>query len=369
MQNKRIFWLDIARVIAILLVTFNHAIGDIFTNPIKIYPYMDHMSITEGLFSAFVFIASRVGVPIFLMITGAIMLNHDYEEKGRIRHLYRHNILQLFIATQIILFLYFVILLMFGHEGKDIFLRGPAYIIIRGIINQMFLNKLSFGNMWYMPMILCVYMMIPIVSITLKRISSKYFLIPMSVILIITCVLQDINKIFNAFGSNIILESSIHCDYIFSYYLIFAIEGYYIMNGAMSKIGKKWLITIVTATFFISSIFQYSLYYANADLRENYNFLPLFIITPCCFELIHRIKCTNELIQKVITYFSRTAFALFIVHVPIFAAIGKIMHFSAGHHAIVGFIFMEIVGIALSYIVIYVLMKIKWISHYVFLVK
>lgn len=191
----------------------------------------------------------------------------------------------------------------------------------------------------------------------------------MSVILIITCVLPDINKIFNAFGSNIILESSIHCDYIFSYFLIFAIEGYYIMNGAMSKISKKCLITIIAVTFLMSSIFEFWLYYANVDLRENYNFLPLFIITPCCFELIHRIKCTNELIQKVITYFSRTAFALFIVHVPIFAAIGKIMHFSAGHHAIVGFVFMEVVGIALSYTAIYLLMKVKWISHYVFLIK
>lgn len=369
MQNKRIFWLDVARVIAILLVTFNHAIGDIFTNPIKDYPYMNHMSIAEGLFSAFVFIASRVGVPIFLMITGAIMLNRDYEEKGRIRHLYRHNILQLFIATQIILFLYFVILLIFGHEGKDILLRGPVYIIIRGIMNQLFLNKLSFGNMWYMSLILCIYMVIPIVSITLRRISSKYFLIPMAIILIITCVLPDIDKIFNAFGSNFRLKSSIHCDYIFSYFFIFLIEGYYIMNGAMRKIKKKWLIMIGVITFMTSSIFQYSLYYANIDLRENYNFLPLFIITPCCFELIRRINCSDELINKVMACLSRTAFALFTVHVPVFAVIEKTMHFTPGHHAFVGFVFMEIVGIAVSYSVIFVLMKVKWISHYVFLIK
>ena len=48
-----------------------------------------------GLFlsfvKAFLYVFSRLGVPLFLMITGALLLDRKYEEKNQLRRFITHN--------------------------------------------------------------------------------------------------------------------------------------------------------------------------------------------------------------------------------------------------------------------------------------
>ncbi len=71
-------WLDCARTIAIVLVTFNHAVNRGFSSqPYEEYLLRTHM-IT--MIHAILNVMSRMGVPLFLMITGALLLKRDYTD-------------------------------------------------------------------------------------------------------------------------------------------------------------------------------------------------------------------------------------------------------------------------------------------------
>ncbi len=90
-EKHRIFWLDLARFIAIVSITCNHALSrSFFTHDGTRLEYTQ-MSIIGSFFKAFLYVFSRIGVPIFLMISGALLLKRDYENKETIHHFYVHN--------------------------------------------------------------------------------------------------------------------------------------------------------------------------------------------------------------------------------------------------------------------------------------
>lgn len=76
MERKRIAWLDLARTFATVAVVICHAVET------------DYYFICTGSLSAtsfhwyyenILFTVGRLGVPVFLMITGALMLGREYD--------------------------------------------------------------------------------------------------------------------------------------------------------------------------------------------------------------------------------------------------------------------------------------------------
>ena len=85
MQKKnRIMWLDIARAIAIISITFNHAVNrsfNIYTGQFSEYLQIPaYLTIVKAVLYAF----SRIGVPLFLMISGTLLLPRDFAGGGYI---------------------------------------------------------------------------------------------------------------------------------------------------------------------------------------------------------------------------------------------------------------------------------------------
>lgn len=73
-SKNRIFYLDILRVIACLSVIMIHSSAEYVTNDIGSFNFW-----IGNLFDSL----TRIGVPIFVMISGALMLdkNYQYETK------------------------------------------------------------------------------------------------------------------------------------------------------------------------------------------------------------------------------------------------------------------------------------------------
>ncbi|MBR6459030.1 MAG: acyltransferase family protein [Actinomycetaceae bacterium] len=164
----------IARSIAIISITLNHAVNRSFSvyhgqhNEFVELPLW--VSVTEATVATF----SRLGVPLFLMITGALMLHRDYESKGRISRFLKYNWLQLLITTEIwltIMFWYIQLL-----PKSVLRTDGIGECLKDFFCTLLFIDPVTMGNMWYMSMILCVYLMIPILAIGLKRIDVRFLL-------------------------------------------------------------------------------------------------------------------------------------------------------------------------------------------------
>lgn len=88
------------------------------------------------------------------MLTGALVLNRTFTDNDSIKKYYKENVGGILITTE------FWYLIMFLYLSWD---SGQSLDGI--LLNALFVNQRSFGSMWYMPMILCVYIILPFFSV------------------------------------------------------------------------------------------------------------------------------------------------------------------------------------------------------------
>lgn len=95
-NNIRIQSFDIARSFAIICVVLCHSIEFAYSNV-----YYLNLSENSQIFRIIFFTISRLGVPIFLFLTGALILKKQIESDDDILKFYKNNLLPLFIAIEI----------------------------------------------------------------------------------------------------------------------------------------------------------------------------------------------------------------------------------------------------------------------------
>lgn len=106
MQEKtltggRSYYLDIARAIAIISISLNHAVNRTYDNYFGQMEEFLESSYLSSLLKSVVTVFSHLGVPLFLMISGALLLHKRMETADDVKRFYRHNLLELFITAEI----------------------------------------------------------------------------------------------------------------------------------------------------------------------------------------------------------------------------------------------------------------------------
>ena len=102
MPNRN-YTLDVIRTISILFVVANHAIEFLFpfynkTNGVELFC---EMTLTNQVFQFVVFTMGRLGVPLFFMLTGYLLVTRDYNTKDKILKFYKKNFLGLVLVWYI----------------------------------------------------------------------------------------------------------------------------------------------------------------------------------------------------------------------------------------------------------------------------
>ena len=224
-NGKRIVWLDIARCFAILSISSNHAINRAFRSVGSSYDAYVSLPHIDSILRAVIFVFSRLGAPIFLMISGALLLEKKMDNSEDFRKFYKHNLLSILITSEIWYFLMFWYRTLLG--SNDILKSGGVLLAIKRCIETMlFINQETMGNMWYIPMILCVYLIIPVLNIALHKVDSKLFVIPMVIVILSSMVFPNINQVNEITGGEILIDFNLRSANIFSMYLIYVLLGY-----------------------------------------------------------------------------------------------------------------------------------------------
>ena len=206
----RIFYLDFIRALAITFVLLAHITRAFFQNASNLkYKFLCAPFIDFGV----------LGVPLFLMISGALLLNKEYRLGNFIKRRY---------IRVIIPFLFWNIILIFSKikfAGKKITLS----IIIH----------YHFYNLWFVWMILGVYLFIPIINSFIKEYKIKgaeYFIL----IWLVVMLLNTLGK-YPLFR----IELSYFAGYI-GYFVL----GYYLSNKKF-KLSNSYIIYISLIIFLI----------------------------------------------------------------------------------------------------------------------
>lgn len=146
MKKKRILFIDHIRALAILMVIMCHVID---VNCLFWLGYQE-MSGARQIILYTLLIFGRCGVPLFLMITGYLLLDRDYSD-GKWKSFYLHKWLHLFLLTEI----WFII-----YEGFSVFVQGNPFVGKNLVLRLLFVKEPTLSHAWYLPVILGLYLLL-----------------------------------------------------------------------------------------------------------------------------------------------------------------------------------------------------------------
>lgn len=215
MKNERILWLDVARGSAIICVVLCHATENIYQLNLE---FISQISAQSKIFALLAFTCGRLGVPLFLLISGYLLLDRHYGNEGSCLF-WKKNLLGLLTTTEIWIVIYNVFLCWFNNEKFD----------IASLIKEMlFLKYVNVGHIWYVSMIIGMYIFLPLIADALQEINVKRLKIP----LIISCIYLFF------IPTNNVLDLS----YSGGIYGIYLLSGYLIKKNTLKQISTRKLI-------------------------------------------------------------------------------------------------------------------------------
>lgn len=287
-QTKRILWIDLVKTIAIIFVLVVHSTEMVY--PFTLEGVGREPLVVRVVLFAF-FTAGRLGVPLFLFSTGYLLLDREWDYMTAI-NFWKKNFVGLLLTTEVWIILYNLYLS---------FYNGSQISFIEIIKNMLFMTNPPLGHWWYMPCILGIYLFIPILGVTLRKLELKLLIIP---------------------GGGIILQmlpgnigENLNLNFMGGYYGLIVVTGYLCKKGILKSVKSTFLIICTVVCFLLTVIFQIILYKIGYIYNVWYNFLPLIVAALCLFELLSRIRiCSNK---RSITYLSKNSFGIYLLHYPI----------------------------------------------------
>lgn len=294
-SSKHIYYFDYLRIFAISAVMLLHInaqnfrTADVFSSEWMLFNIGD--SIT------------RWGVPVFVMISGALFLRGDKS----ILRIYKKNILRLIIAFFVWAF-FFASVVFFQNEET-----------LRDLITSTFSG---YYHMWFIYMIIGLYIIVPILRLVVKDFDvTKYFLILVFVftfllpqILTIWGVIDESNSVF---VSGIIMKLRL---YLPMGYIGYFVLGYYLNTIHISKrmeiiiyiLGILGFVITITGTAMISYLNAEAFDKFYNDLTCNVLFEAMAVFT---FAKKHLNKAPNKkLNRRLLIELSAYSFGAYLVH-------------------------------------------------------
>lgn len=363
----RQLYLDVARVLAIISISLNHAVNRTYNNFSNQMQEFLEISLGSTILKTVVTAFSQLGVPLFLMISGALLLNKRIENGQDVKRFYKHNLLSLFITTEIWYFLmYWCILLL--DPSKHIFeAEGFVGVILRLISTMLFFNQTAFGSMWYMPMILCLYVTIPFAVIVKDKVPGRYLCLPLLLVFFRAMLLPAANAALS-FQGHPELSSIIQVSNLCSMYYLYVFAGYWVSREKLSKLHNWVVLTVAGALFVACCVFQFYAYQQPDNYLVSYSSPLILLCATFVFEAVRRYSYVLNRLKSKITALSKMCFGIYFIHIIIMSLLIWYMSF-AGWHRSVKLLFLEAVSVIGSIVIIAFLSKIKVCRKYLFDMK
>lgn len=299
---------------------------------------------------------SRLGVPLFLFLSGALLLKKDFKDSAVIKHFYKHNLLGLVITIEIWYVCYYLL---------DVFIFRKIILLKDFLPILFFLKKHPLDHAWYLPMIVWMYVAVPFVGI----IAKKYGKI-LKPVLIVSCLylflIPMINTILKLLNVDYQIPNAFEMPFSGGYYGTYLLVGYYISKNK-SKIKKKMnsflLIVILALSLGITVFIRYKLHCGSW-----YDMLTIFISSVCLYLLLLKVK--TRMFRKGLMSLSVLSFGVYLIHKPIIDLLGKSNIVNAsGAKMPIQVILYFVFAVGISYVAVWLISKIRLLKRYLLFVR
>lgn len=236
---QRIYYLDNIKFFAIISIVCMHVYELLYTT--------DNIALQ---------IIGRIGVPLFSLVSGILMLPRDYNLKSLIKY-FKHSFLPLFITTEI-----WIVLWACLYEKN-----------VEEIIRCILLLENPCETMWYARMICKLYLVLPFFCMLLHRCKYLFMIIMLGVFLLYSNFYQmDLAWILNKLHLS---------DTNFMLYLFYMFIGYSIKNLKFHMFYVLVAVAFIISIYFVLSSFHTALWY-NSPLLMLLS-VPVFLSLRYCF--------------------------------------------------------------------------------------
>ena len=286
-ENKRLVYLDILNIIACISVVFLHCNWEV-------HYYSNN---TSWYISMFVETVCYFAVPVFLMITGANLLEYRkrYDDKVYFKKRFFKVVIPYFIWSIIFYIVYF----------KQINISD---------FTDKFLNCNIEAIYWFFPLIIWIYLIIPILSTSIENNKEKYLYYFGFLIFISTSCISFIFTLLNKSTPNIFFFFCGNINYI-----LYIILGYYLSKHDIPK--KKKIIIYILAILCLMFRYTHTAYFSlqeNELVKNSWGYLTILsvITSSAIFIFFKNIKYKfSEKNIKIITKISGCSFGIYLLHI------------------------------------------------------
>lgn len=297
-KKTRIEWIDLIRALAIICVVFCHSTETIYSLNVE---YMLSITTSSRIFALIVFTIGRLGVPLFMMISGYLLLDRKYDEE-RSRKFWKNNWLHLIICTEIWIVIYNVFLCVYHNQTLN----------LRYLIEEMlFIRRVNMSHVWYMPMIIGMYLLFPYVANALQSLDYRKLKLPLLFFSMYSFGYPLINMLSQLYTGEA-MSFQLSLGFSGGWYGIYFVIGYILKKGAFKKISTKVLICTTMVSFAGAVLLQFTLYNDNYAYNVWYDCPFILICVVGLFELLSRIKKVK--CYRVIHFMAYYSFAIYLIH-------------------------------------------------------
>jgi surface polysaccharide O-acyltransferase-like enzyme len=294
--------------------------------------------------------SARFAIPIFVMISGALLLPKEYElsqflKKKTLRIIFPFIFWSLF-------YILFNLLRLSQHGVTFTFLLAFKYIF------KNLLSCPSFSShLWYIYMLIGLYIFIPIIGKWVRNATNseiEYFLILWGLIIILSVT---------SFGSALI--DSLNLKY-FSGYPGYLILGYYLSIKKIKRNKMRFLISFFLFLFgaFITFFGTWYVFVNNVNYQGDfYNYLSpnVLLLSIGIFVFIKNIQFSySTLVNLIFNFLDKYSFGIYLVHIFVLECFFKFnINFNfwsfEGKFPILGVILTTFFCVCLSTLLIFIL--------------
>lgn len=351
-SQSRVIWMDYLRILATLSVVILHV-------SCQNYDIADLGSFEWKVFVAFDSI-SRWGVPVFVMLSGALLLTKDIP----IRKLYSKYIPRLavsfFVWSALYASVYSVVKLVL--EAEPLSFRYIAVHSVTGLL-----------HLWFIPMLIGLYMCIPIFRHLIRsEACTKYYL---SLSFIFAFLIPQVYKIANDFiGGSIAeligvfndLSSEMDMSVVLGYAFYFVL-GYLLWKTDISKKQRSIVYILGIAGFLSTVLLSVSGSLKNDTPVDYYgNFtVNVFLEAVSVFIWFKYNVRGNVRTNKYVEFLSKYSFGVYLVHVFVRDTLSVFGIHSLAFSPVISVPCISVLIFIISYVISFIINKIpvlnKWI--------
>ncbi|MBR2877391.1 MAG: acyltransferase family protein [Clostridia bacterium] len=353
MEKERIVYFDYLRVFAMLAVMVLHVATQGWeTADVNSFQW-NVLNIYDSLV--------RWGVPVFVMISGALFLSKEVD----VKKLYTKNIARLAVAFVVWSVFYAVYL-----PVSKLVLTGENTFSIKTMVSEVITGAY---HMWFIPMIIGLYICVPLIKqFVLNEKLMKYYLKLSFIFAFLVPQLINILSDFTPLSTFGIIDSvekllsDMHLDILFGYVFYFVL-GYFLSKTEFSKdkrikiyIGGLcgFLLTVLlTALASVKAGSAVETYYLNFNVN-------VFLEAVAVFVLFKQMKLKNNKLNKAVTAFSQYSFGAYLVHIFVISALIVVGINTSICNAVLSVPIVSLIVIIASFIISFVLNKIPFINKW-----